>query len=172
MALTVVTTPGASNANSYASVVEGDAYHDGHAHAADWTGATTAQKGAALVMATRLLDVMWCWENWPSATTQALQWPRQGMLDVLGLSIIASTVIPQRLKDATAEYARQILAADRSADNQVETQGLTDLSVGSISLSFREGVTAKPVPDAVLYMIPTWWGYVRGARIFRAAHRA
>ncbi len=53
---TVIITPGASNANSYCSRADGDAYHEAHLYASAWTGATADQKDAALFWATRLLD--------------------------------------------------------------------------------------------------------------------
>jgi len=58
MALTLILETGAglANANSYATVAESDAYHDGHLYATAWTGATSGNKAAALVMATRLID--------------------------------------------------------------------------------------------------------------------
>ena len=39
------------DANSYASVADSDAYHEGHLYATAWTGATTDNKAASLVMA-------------------------------------------------------------------------------------------------------------------------
>ena len=58
MALTLVKEDGTGkpDANSYADVTDGDAYHDGHLYATAWTGATVDRKAAALVMATRLID--------------------------------------------------------------------------------------------------------------------
>lgn len=47
---------GKADANSYASVADGDAYHAGHLYATAWTAATADQKAIALVMATRLID--------------------------------------------------------------------------------------------------------------------
>ena len=58
MALTLIKEDGTgkADANSYADVTDGDAYHDGHLYATAWTGATADSKAAALVMATRLID--------------------------------------------------------------------------------------------------------------------
>jgi hypothetical protein len=58
MALTLIKEDGTglAAANSYASADDGDSYHEGHTAATAWTGATTAKKEAALVMATRVID--------------------------------------------------------------------------------------------------------------------
>ena len=55
MALTLIKETGAglANANSYAEVADGNAYHDGHLYATAWTAATDAQKAAALVMSSQ-----------------------------------------------------------------------------------------------------------------------
>lgn len=166
MALTIIATPGASNANSYCTLAEADTYHESviAAHATDWSGASDTTQNESLAMATRYLDALYEWAQWASETTQALQWPRRGVLDHLKLSTIAEDVVPQIIKNATAEFARQLIAEDRSADSDVERYGLTSLRAGSVSLSFKDGVVARPVPDAVAVMIPAWWGYVRGMR--------
>ena len=58
MALTLIKEDGTgkADANAYADVADGDAYHAGHLYATAWTAATADQKAVALVMATRLID--------------------------------------------------------------------------------------------------------------------
>jgi len=70
--------------------------------------------------------------------------------------------IPVELQRATAEYARQLLASDLAGNSDIETLGITALTAGPVSLSFKESVFAKPVPDTVVLLIPAGWGYVRG----------
>lgn len=155
---TVITTPADPAANSYVSVAEADAYHATHLYASVWTAATVTTKETAVIHATRVLDLMYKWAQWSTTPTQKLQWPRTGVEDFLRRSYIGDLVIPSQLKDATAEFARQLIVADRTADSDIETQGITSLGVGSVSLSFKESVIAKVVPDAVVEMIPSWWG--------------
>jgi hypothetical protein len=159
---TLVATAGSASANSYATVAEADTYHDSRLFATDWTGAATATKTVALIMATRLLDAIYAWESWATDATQALQWPRTGILARNQLELVDSTVIPDELKNATAEFARQLIVADRSLDSDIETQGITSLRAGPVSLTFKNGVYTKTVPDAVVSLLPYWWGYVRG----------
>lgn len=87
---------------------------------------------------------------------------------------IATNVIPVELKDAHAEFALQMVAADtRTADNAIVDQGINKVKVGPIEVGFA-GVnldntllTAREVrakeaalavlPDAVKYLlVPSW----------------
>src|ERR1700690_2051065 len=83
MALTLIKEDGTgmADANSYADVSDGDAYHDGHLYATAWTGATAANKAVALVMASRLIDLQYQFNGLRSVDSQALQWPRVNCLD-------------------------------------------------------------------------------------------
>lgn len=164
MALTLVATAGSASANSYATLAEGNAYHEAHVYASVWNDATDASKEQALVMATRVLDRMYEWTGYTATETQRLLWPRTCIVYPSGWPV-PSTVIPDQLKDAVIEFARQLIVADRTADSEIETQGITDLKAGPVSLSFKDTVTAKVIPDAVQYLIPCDWGFVRGAGI-------
>ena len=129
MALTIVKEDGTgkSNANTYADVPEGDAYFEGHLYASIWTDATTATKGAALVMATRLVDSQFQFNGFKAHDTQALQWPRErcpdpdrNLVSVSTLSpiltnFVPSTVVPKGVAAAVCEMARELLIADRTA---------------------------------------------------------
>src|SRR5690348_9503560 len=78
MALTLVKEDGTgrTDANSYASAADGDAYHDGHLYATAWTAASTGNKEKALVFATRLIDSQMQFNGFRANGGQALQWPR------------------------------------------------------------------------------------------------
>lgn len=163
MAVTaLVTTAGASDANAYVSLTVADQYHEDRP-AADsvWAAATTAQKNAAILWATELLDALYDWAGWAVTSTQRLSWPRNGLI-TKNRYTLPSTTIPTEIQHATAEFARQLLVADRAGDSDIETQGITDLSVGPIRLSFKDSVTAKVIPDAVYHLIPIAWGTPRG----------
>ena len=79
MPLTLIKEDGTGkpDANSYGAVADGDAYHDGHLYASVWTGASTATKEAALVMATRVIDAHYQFRGFKVTDAQALQWPRE-----------------------------------------------------------------------------------------------
>ncbi len=175
MALTLVATAGAADANSYLTEEEADSIFEARLHTSLWDDADDEDKPKALAMATKVLDRMLMpgeeyvqngdspyyrvrptWTGMVATTTQALAWPRAGMYDANG-NAIAEDVIPGDLKEATAELALQLLAGDRTLDNDVAVQGLTGLRVGSISLSFKDLIEAKVIPDAVWNaLVPSW----------------
>jgi len=187
---TLIATPGAANANSYLTEVEQTAYIETRLHAEAWD--SVADPVVALIMATRVMDMMAQpykyyvpagnafdqrahyrtrpqWTGSPATTTQRLSWPRIGMYDRNG-NLIAPTVIPQDLKEGTGELAFQLGTTDRTLDSDISVQGITSIKAGSVALTFKDMVTAKVLPDAVLNMLPPSWftseliEYVTGAR--------
>ena len=120
MALTLIKETGAglADANSYADVADGDAYHDGHLYATAWTAAIAGNKAAALVMATRLIDAEYQFGGTRAKATQALQWPRQDCRDPDADDwtggTVADNVVPKAVVAATCEMARELLIADRT----------------------------------------------------------
>ena len=177
MPLTIVATSGASNANSYLTEAEADAYFESRvALVPPWSAAS---KVVLLVMATRVLDAAFrgqkflvtarpgltaywkvgrLWTGAPATTTQRLAWPRIGMVDQNG-NAIGSGVIPQDLKDATAELAGQLGTEDRTLDSDIVVRGITSVGAGSVSIGFRDsGVFPQAIPQAALDLIlPSWY---------------
>jgi hypothetical protein len=177
MPLTLVVTPGATNANTYATEAEALAYYEGRLPSEAWESADS--QAALLVMATRTIDGYFLgrrtrlfgavppayivgpqWTGDPASSTQKLAWPRSGMYNGNGVAI-AETVIPSELKDATIELAIQLAANDGTADLSAAVQGITSIKAGSVSVGFAgpnaQTVTSKPLPDAVLLLIPPSW---------------
>ena len=146
---------GLANANSYANAADGDAYHDGHFYASAWTGATTANKETALVMASRLIDASYRFNGFKRGTVQSLQWPREAATDPdrkdVRLSVLENKLgpffesdkIPKLLNDATCEMARELLLADRTLAPNGE--GLQSVNlVGTLAFTFDKD-DARPV---------------------------
>jgi len=167
---TLVETVGGASANTYATLAEADQYHDNRPDSGTtWDDASNASKNEALLWAAKLLDALWDWNGNVINETQAMLWPRMGLYYRNGY-YIPSTVIPDDLKDAQAEFARQLLVEDRAADSDVETQGLESLRAGPVTLDFKASVSAKVVPDLVANLIPRDWGIPRGRK--RGTRRA
>lgn len=168
----LVTTPGSASANAYVTLAVANQYHlDRPAVGTTWSAATDDAKTAAILFATKQLDALYVWSGFAVDGTQALCWPRNGMLTRNGYTI-ATTVIPTELQHACAEFARQLLAADRTGDSDIETQGITGLKAGSVELTFKDNVYAKVIPDVVANLIPAEWGYLRNRRGSRDLVRA
>lgn len=161
---TLVVTPGAANANSYVALSVANQYHEDRP-AADsaWSGATTDQRNAALLWATKLLDRYFFWHGSVVTQTQKLLWPRYGLVDVNDWNPLDYTTIPELIQFATAEFARQLLADDRTADSDIEKLGISLLKVGPLRLDFDGSGYTQAVPDVVSMLIPENWGYLRSS---------
>jgi DnaT-like ssDNA binding protein len=173
VAVTLEATPGAADANSFEEVEEADEYFETRLHAEVWVDADPADKTIALIMATRVISASLSpyryyvsdgnfyrtrstWTGVPSTSTQALPWPRIGMQNRNGVDI-PDDEIPVELKQATSELALVLLSTDVTADNPVITGGITDLTAGPVSLSFKDYIETKVLPNAVLDMlVPSW----------------
>lgn len=155
MAVTIDATAGGASSNSFCTLAELETYLLTKLHLSTAvSGATSDTKNRALVSFTRILDQQVEWDGWPATNTQALQWPRTGILDALYNSI-DNTVIPQRLKDALCEGAIALIDDDLTESSS--SDGISRVKVGSIDLSFKSiGPPRKPIPDSVMEMISLW----------------
>jgi len=168
MALTLVATAGATNANTYTTIAEADAYHESHPYASLWNDQNTPSREQALVWATRLLDAHMYWLGSIASSTQALRWPRAGVLDRDG-RLLANNTIPTILKHATAELARWALASDRTAATSADASAVQAVKVGSIEVTYAgEGsasAAADTIPAAVVTLVAHLGSYQeRGGR--------
>ena len=165
MASALVVTPGDGSANSYCSRAVADTYHLDRLHAATWTDAGDETKDAALLMATRVIDQQFAWEGVRSATSQKLEWPRDGLLNDEGDLALDRATIPTRLQDATAEFARLLIETDTTVASGVAGGAITSLKAGSVKIDYAEGVVAHTdlVPDSVRFSIPCVTGGARFA---------
>lgn len=173
MALVLIKETGAgmADANTYAWVADGDAYHDGHLYAAAWTGATVDSKGKALVMATRTIDALFRFNGAKREATQALQWPRIECRDpdsesgtMAGLFLakwgfLDETKVPPVVVQATCEFARELLEADRT-DNPMG-EGLKSLQItGALRIDFDPKDRQPPIPRLVQTLLEKYGEYL------------
>ena len=169
MPLTLIKETGAGlvDANSYADVADGNAYHNGHLYATAWTGASDDQKAVALVMASRLIDAEWQFNGTRTNAVQGMQWPRARCpepdaihvpLQVL-LPIPSDFVrfdsVPKAVTDATCEMARELLIADRTAAPAGE--GLKYQNVGGTQTGYDK-TDRRPVLSQVAQVMLAKYG--------------
>jgi hypothetical protein len=143
------TTPGDAGANSYATVAEADDYLLARRlHVADehWNQLGQAEKEAALMWATQVLDQMEFIGELAS-TDQALQWPRANAVTKDGRTL-ASDAIPATIKDAQAEIAHALVKetaiSEPSAGDKFEK-----VKAGSVEVTFRDPAGAGDILDQV-----------------------
>jgi hypothetical protein len=177
MAITLVVEDGTgkTDANTYVSRADATSHLEGHLYATGWTGATDANKDAALAMATRIIDAGMNFNGAKTEQAQALQWPRYQCInsdagDLQGLSVENGTLqlsgyyydaneIPKCLKDATCEMALFLLRSDRTADH--DGVGLRSARIGPLEVAFSKGDTRTILPE-VVQMFLSKLGYVVG----------
>jgi hypothetical protein len=136
MPLTLTTTPGASDANSYADLTEARAYIATRMPTVADPGDETLK--AWLIAGTRETDACFNWTGVAAdPDVQALNWPRTGMLNKNG-GVIASDAIPAQLKNAAIEFGVQLGAGDRLSDNDTLKKGITGIKAGSVALQFSD----------------------------------
>jgi hypothetical protein len=110
MAVAIDATVGGASANSFTTLAELTTYMEGRLNSSTFDDASTDDQNRSLVEATRQLSVMhWLGER--ATGTQALAWPRQWAHDPDSpiQDYYDTTVVPQRVKDATMELAFQFL---------------------------------------------------------------
>lgn len=156
MALVLVATVGAANANSFTTVAAADAYFDGRPFASAWTSATTGAKEQALVYASTILNQ----QRWKGARgtttvlgqTQALAWPRRwaptlesdAAPDFISEYFVDTTLgyyseltIPTPIVQATCELALEILRAGTTDPfSKDDTRNIKTETVDVISTTY------------------------------------
>lgn len=148
MGLIVETGAGLSTANSYATADEGDSYFDGMLETV-WDAASSDAKDAALMKATIYIDGAYQdrFQGVRKTETQALEWPRSGVLDHGYL--VSDAIVPLRVKWATCQAALRSLSGDLTPD--VKEQ-VVEIQVGPIKKTVKSaGISPKyPVVERLL----------------------
>lgn len=180
--VTIISTPGALDANSYATIAEANQYfNDRLPLSVPWIGSGDTE-GQAMVMAARYIDAMASpmtmfnppskssggaagqgsyvtrphWTGQPATSIQRMAWPRIGMFDRNGNPIDEAT-IPLDLKYAQCEFAGQLKITDTTLNNDVIVQGITSVKAGSVAVSFKDQIPPRVWPDAVWnLLVPSW----------------
>lgn len=156
MALVLVATPGSPSANAYATVAEANTFMSYHPQAAAiWDALDNDVKIQGIVNATRMLDEMVAWEGYKQTFTQALRWPRAGVVDRDNYQVVID-VIPTFLKNATAELARYLVVKDRFQVQDDATAGISSVTAGPVSVTFDKADRGEVLPDSVLSMIEAY----------------
>ena len=147
--MALITTAGAADADSYASLAEATTYFTARG-VATWTGTDTVKENA-LRKATTYLDNQYRdrWVGVRVAETQALAWPRADgyrawttpLLDADGFDI-ATTTVPTRVKNACLEAALLALTGSTLEPSLARGGAVKQESVGPISVTYMDGASA------------------------------
>lgn len=163
--MALVETPGAANANTYATVAEFKVYRTNRLPSvAVVLAAIDAAIEIALICAARSIDANFDWTGGAVDDVQDMNWPRTGMSTKNGFPI-ATTVIPHQLKDAQCELAYQMLAGtDLVADNDALKKGVASVKAGSVAVSFQNvDTSSNESVDMLIRRLGSEFNYVSDA---------
>lgn len=146
--MALVTTPGASSADSFVSVADCETYCAAHG-LTDWTGAADSPadiKEAALRRATAFLSNSFTWKgSKANGRSQALAWPRTEVYDGEG-DEVSSTTIPVEIVQATCIIAaKEVVTPGYMNPAVVMTDRVKSERVGPLATEY---VTASFGPEA------------------------
>jgi hypothetical protein len=153
MALVVEDGTGKSDAESYVSVADADAYHVARSQTG-WAG-TNAAKEALLRRATELLDASYAWRGTIATEAQGLRFPREGILD-RDKREIAANEVPTAIVRACCELALLLLGGQGVGGGFGSTATATGtvrrVRAGSVEVEYADaGRVASPAsPSNVL----------------------
>lgn len=147
--------------NCYCSLDYANTYVDNRLHTDLWDAASTEDREAALIWASKLLDSSFVWSGARVNTEQNMAFPRYGLYDAEGY-YVKSDIIPEQVKDATVEQAMLLLAKDRTGNSEPSSQGLSSLKLGSMSLDFDKTDKAQVVSDYVATLLYGLYRRTRG----------
>ena len=136
MAVALIATPKAPNANSYGTVAEAEAYFAGRLNATAWTAlADEDKKARALITATSRLEQQ-RFDGWATTAEQALKFPRYGLTND-DFQPYDGDTIPVPLLHACFEEALALLQ-DETALDPSPLAGYDDIRLGPLAVTFRK----------------------------------
>lgn len=167
MAVTIVATAGSATANSFVTLAEALAYTEGRLNASAFNTNTDSQN-RALVEAARELDRL-TWRGYRADATQALSWPRTGVVDIdapidatpgvwTGQPEYDEDEIPDRVKNAQIELAVEFLRAgttDIAGENR--NRGVIRRQTGPIETEWQPSIRREGIaryPRVISYVKP------------------
>lgn len=164
MALTLVATPGAVDANAYADVSEADAELAYRVGGEPWANETTDQKIQDLVTAASIIDALTL-SGGPSTDTQSMEFPRNGdsdiPTDIWKANIVLALDLARKRQAGIVDVVNPAVnntKRAKSGDDEVEFfQPSSDLADPN-SLSQLPLEVQRLLSDFVLILTPQGWG--------------
>ena len=141
-------TVGAIDANSYVTQAEANAYLSDRAYATAWED--FEDKDKVLITSSLTLDWYMKFKGVKTSTSQAMQWPRTGVLRKDGTEV-AETIIPTDVKVAVYELTLSSLTEDRMSESDLA--GIEQIRAGSLMIKAdngdRESTKKKVIPEKI-----------------------
>lgn len=171
MSVILTSTPGAANANTFATLTYFKAYIPTRLPAVPWAVAALSAGSAgddilsnALIAAARELRSCFRWNGVIAVAGQSLPFPRVGLLTRNGEALPSSGTesLAPDLLDAQCEWALQLGTADRLSDNDALAKGVSSVKAGSVGVSFQSVGDTLEAADTLLRRNRADMTYVSG----------
>ena len=151
MAVTIVATPGAPNANSYVALADAESYVESNFISTDknrkkWSALSNDDKSALLIKATNFMNRIMNWSG-DAGTDQALHFP-----------VVGDTVVPADIVQGQVEVALGFLAGSIK-DGSART--LDGIKVGSVALDYAADTGVNLLPSNIEIILRKYGTYVR-----------
>mgnify|MGYP006893286904 CR=1 FL=1 len=162
MAFVVETGTGSATANSFASEVAADAYHADRGNTA-WAAFSPAVKQGYLIAATDYLQnfAVFPWKGTVKTATQALAWPRTGVVETYGQAV-ADTIVPYKVIQATADLALIASTTTLQPVGTTAAAGVKRRKVDVLEVEyFQEGSTTTTNPATQTAAVSSAMGLVQ-----------
>lgn len=174
MAVVIDATAGGANANSFVLLTEAQTYMDARLNGSLWSAATTDNQNRALVEATREINLL-LWLGMRASNTQALNWPRAWCpnpdITYFVYNYFDSTLVPQRVKDATSELAFQFINLGTTDVASLDpTLGVIEKAVDVLRTRwqpYQKPVGLSRFPRVLHYIRPMLDPQVSGMQVIR-----
>lgn len=172
MPVTLISTPGAADANTFANLAYFKAYIPTRLPQVAWAVAALSAGSAgddllsnALIAAARELKACFRWNGVIANSGQALPFPRVGLLTRNGEPLPSSGdgCLSADLLDAQCEWALQLGAGDRLGDNDALAKGVSSVKAGSVEVAFQSVSDSLEAVDTALRRARSDMAYVSGA---------
>jgi hypothetical protein len=137
-------TIGGTSFDIYSTLPLADDYMKARLGASAWDDAASLDRDKAIVSATRMIDR----ENWlgqKTVTSQPLEFPRTGLTDKDGNSVL-STTVPAQVDEATYELALSLLADVTVQDKATTGTNTKRVKAGSVEVEFFQPKAGTPFP--------------------------
>lgn len=159
--MVLVSTPGATNANTYADAAYASAYFASRIGSEVWDDADVDVQVAALAQSASLLDSMFEWIGSRAEDGQGMRWPRSWAEDLDGYEY-SDDVIPENVKKAQCELAIFLIS---NGGYTAESRDVDKITLGSIRLDFDSSASALPIPSIVIELL-------RGLGVYRGSGKS
>lgn len=152
--VTINATPKSPTANSYVTQVRANTIlTEERLYSSAWTAAVDAAQKTSIVWATRLIDLCFQFNGYPTTYTQKLSNPRTGLRDKDG-RYFDINVIPEFLEVATACLALELIKRDRGAEPELLGLGISRVRVGNaVDVSIKDTQTIGMIPQTIVDML-------------------